>query len=89
MALARELAGFTGAEADHLRKAIGKKDLAKMAEMKSQFIEGAMAGFVEVTLEDGRIVKVHRKRKLAVREVPELLTVEEVMAKGYTLLHSL
>ncbi len=89
MALARVLAGFSGAEADHLRKAIGKKDLKKMAEMKDAFIEGATAGFVEVTLEDGRVVKVHRKEKFAVKETADKFTVEEIMAKGLTLLNSL
>lgn len=42
MAVARDLAGFTLTEADHLRKAIGKKDKVKMAEMRDQFVHGAM-----------------------------------------------
>ncbi|TSP13995.1 DNA polymerase III subunit alpha [Cupriavidus campinensis] len=40
MQLSRDLAGFTGAEADHLRKAMGKKDKDKMAEMRSKWVEG-------------------------------------------------
>jgi DNA-directed DNA polymerase III PolC len=63
MALARKLAGFSMVESDFLRKAIGKKDLAKMAEMKPQFVEGVMAGFVELELEDGTTLTVHRKEK--------------------------
>lgn len=42
MQVSRDVAGFTMAEADLLRKAIGKKDLKKMAAMKDKFIEGAM-----------------------------------------------
>lgn len=40
MAIAHQLAGFTLAEADELRKAMGKKDAAKMNKMRPQFIEG-------------------------------------------------
>jgi DNA polymerase-3 subunit alpha len=38
--LAMDLAGFTGAEADHLRKAMSKKDKDKMAAMRKQWIDG-------------------------------------------------
>ena len=40
MAIAREMAGFTGAEADDLRKAVGKKKRDLMATMKDKFIKG-------------------------------------------------
>src|SRR6201986_3075882 len=40
MAIAREMAGFSGAEADDLRKAIGKKKRALMATMKDKFMQG-------------------------------------------------
>lgn len=40
MGVAVDLAGFTGAEADHLRKAMGKKDKDKMAEMRQKWIDG-------------------------------------------------
>ena len=40
MAIAREMAGFSGAEADDLRKAIGKKKRELMATMKDKFIQG-------------------------------------------------
>lgn len=42
MQVARDLCAFTLAEADHLRKAIGKKDPKKMAEMRDKFVEGAV-----------------------------------------------
>src|SRR3712207_180431 len=41
MQIAKEIAGFSGPQADDLRKAIGKKDRAKMASMKDLFVEGA------------------------------------------------
>lgn len=40
MQVAVDLAGFTRAEADHLRKAMGKKDKDKMAEMRDKWVQG-------------------------------------------------
>lgn len=40
MQIARDLAGFSMAEADHLRKAMGKKDKDKMAAMRQQWVDG-------------------------------------------------
>lgn len=42
MQISKELAGFTGGQADTLRKAVGKKKLDLMAEVKPQLIEGAI-----------------------------------------------
>lgn len=41
MQISKEVCGFTGGEADTLRKAIGKKKLDLMAKMKDKMIEGA------------------------------------------------
>ena len=41
MQIAKQIAGFTGPQADNLRKAIGKKDRKKMATMRDGFFEGA------------------------------------------------
>jgi DNA polymerase-3 subunit alpha len=41
MKIASEIAGFTLAKADLMRRAMGKKDKALMATMKKEFIEGA------------------------------------------------
>ncbi|GDY14995.1 DNA-directed DNA polymerase [Planctomycetota bacterium] len=41
MSISRELCGFTPAEADDLRKAMGKKDIAILEKLKEKFIEGA------------------------------------------------
>ena len=43
MQIAKELAGFSGAKADDLRKAIGKKKRAAMAALKPEFIAGCRA----------------------------------------------
>ena len=40
MAIARAMAGFSGAQADDLRKAIGKKKRDLMATMKDKFMQG-------------------------------------------------
>lgn len=42
MQISKEMCGFTGGQADTLRKAIGKKNAQMMAKMKSEFIEGAI-----------------------------------------------
>jgi len=41
--IAKQIAGFAPAEADDLRKAIGKKDHKLMASLKNKFVEGAVA----------------------------------------------
>ena len=40
MQIAKEIAGFSGAKADDLRKAIGKKNREAMAKLKPEFFEG-------------------------------------------------
>jgi DNA polymerase-3 subunit alpha len=43
MRIAKELAGFSGAKADDLRKAIGKKNREAMAKLKPEFVAGCRA----------------------------------------------
>ena len=43
MLLSRDLAGFTRGESDKLRKAMGKKLMDIMAELKAKFIKGCLA----------------------------------------------
>jgi DNA polymerase III subunit alpha len=43
MQISKELAGFSGAKADDLRKAIGKKNRAAMAALKPEFVKGCRA----------------------------------------------
>ena len=48
MQIAREMGGYTLGGADLLRRAMGKKDVNKMAEQRSIFIQGAIEkGFTE------------------------------------------
>ncbi len=42
MQISKEMSGFTGGQADTLRKAIGKKQVAVMNKMKTAFIDGAI-----------------------------------------------
>ncbi len=46
MEIAKQLAGFSPAEADDLRKAIGKKIHKRMASLKDKFLEGCAANGV-------------------------------------------
>jgi DNA polymerase-3 subunit alpha len=43
MQVSRAMAGFNDAEADNLRKAIGKKQLDRMAAIKEDFVKGCIA----------------------------------------------
>lgn len=47
MQVAKDMAGFTGGEADTLRKAMGKKIAELMAKMKVKFIEGSVKNDVK------------------------------------------
>ncbi len=42
MQLSKDLAGFTGGQADNLRKAIGKKNAKMLSKMRDEFIEGCV-----------------------------------------------
>ena len=53
MQIAKSVAGFSGAEADDLRKAIGKKNREAMAALRERFFEGARAsGTAESVIEE-------------------------------------
>lgn len=42
MQISKDLAGFTGGQADTLRKAVGKKIMSMMQKVKPEFVEGAI-----------------------------------------------
>jgi DNA polymerase-3 subunit alpha len=88
MKITRVLCGFTPGESDGVRKAIGKKDMVKMKTFADQFVAGAELGTAQVELEDGRVVQIHRARKLKVKENGELWTIEQIMEHGYSLAES-
>jgi DNA polymerase-3 subunit alpha len=50
MRIAKELAGFSGARADDLRKAIGKKNREAMAKLKPEFVAGCRASGTSETV---------------------------------------
>ncbi len=52
MRICKDLAGFSGARADDLRKAIGKKNREAMAKLKPEFVDGCRAsGTAEAVIE--------------------------------------
>lgn len=59
MAMSRALAGFSPAEADGLRKAIGKKKPEEMAKYRQRFVDGAMKGNVRIEHDDGQVEVLH------------------------------
>jgi DNA polymerase-3 subunit alpha len=52
MQIAKTLAGFSGAKADDLRKAIGKKNRQAMAELEPEFRHGCRASGVDADVTD-------------------------------------
>jgi DNA polymerase-3 subunit alpha len=49
MNISKDLCGFTGGEADYLRKAVAKKKADMMAEIKPKFIDGALKNNPDIT----------------------------------------
>jgi DNA polymerase-3 subunit alpha len=81
MQAARDLAGYSMAEADKLRKIMGKKQKDEMAEQKDKFVAGAMLGNIEVGLDDGTTITVHRASKFPCVDGVKR-TVEEAISAG-------
>ena len=81
MQAAVDLAGYSKADADKLRKIMGKKMKDEMAEQKEKFVNGAALGQIEVELEDGTIKTVHRASKFPCVDGIKR-TVEEAIEAG-------
>lgn len=79
MAATRILAGFSMAEADSVRKAIGKKDMEKMKSIGGDFIKRAEEGWVTVSLDNGSTRKIHKAARLLCAD-GERRTYAEAMA---------
>ena len=73
MEIAKQMAGFSGAEADDLRKAIGKKKRDLMATMKAKFIDGAAASNTDARGRQGPLVADDRGGRLLLQQVPRRL----------------
>lgn len=59
MTISKELSGFTGPEANRLRKAIGKKKADLMEEMKAKFIDGAKERIERGDITESEVTKVY------------------------------
>lgn len=82
MKIAQELAGYTLGNADVLRRAMGKKIRSEMEAQKDDFVAGAQAGWVNITLDDGTTRTLHANAQVVVndgtgRRVPLAAALEE------------
>ena len=73
MEIAREMAGFSGAEADDLRKAIGKKKRDLMATMKDKFMQGLAESGTAPERRQGPLEAERSRRRLLLQQVPRRL----------------
>ncbi len=73
MEIAKQLGGFAPAEADDLRKAVGKKKRDLMATMEDKFIEGCASSGTAPAVAQGPVVADDRGRRLLVQQVPRRL----------------
>ena len=70
MEIAKQMAGFSPAEADDLRKAVGKKKRDLMATMKEKFLEGMAASNTDRRVAQGPLVADGGGRGLLVQPLP-------------------
>ena len=70
MQIAKELAGFSPAEADDLRKAIGKKIRSLMDSLREKFLEGCAAQRRHEGRRRGVVGRERALRRLLVRQGP-------------------
>ena len=82
MKIAVSLCGFTNTEADHLRKAIGKKDKDKMQAHAEHFVTNAVAGYANIELEDGSVIEVHPLKIVRVKGTGDKVTVKDAFERG-------
>ena len=73
MEIAKQIAGFSGAEADDLRKAVGKKKRDLMATMEDKFLDGLAGVGHRSTRRQGPVVADDRRGRLLVQQEPRRL----------------
>ena len=82
MQIAKSLAGFSGAKADDLRKAIGKKNREAMAKLQPEFIEGCRANGVAPRRDRVAVGDQREVRRLLVQQVPRRLLRADRLPHG-------
>ena len=83
MLLSRLLAGFTRGQSDTLRKAMGKKLIAKMNELKDKFLEGGQKnGHTSLPMP---LIADKPKRITSSPETPNVAT-DSLMSGPFTLM---
>ena len=83
MQIAKELAGFCGAKADDLRKAIGKKNREAMAKLKPEFVAGcARVGHAPRRSSSWLWATNEKSRRLLVQQVPRRLLRADRLPHG-------
>ena len=73
MQIAKQLAGFSGPQADDLRKAIGKKNREAMALLEPKFFEGCKASGTALRRDRDAVGDQREVRRLLVQQVPRRL----------------
>ena len=82
MQISKELAGFSGAKADDLRKAIGKKNREAMAALKPEFVEGCRASGTERGGDRVPLADQRKVRRLLVQQEPRRLLRADRLPHG-------
>ena len=82
MIISRELAGFSGAKADDLRKAIGKKNREAMAKLKPEFVEGCRASGTSESVIDWLWNDQREVGRLLVQQVARRLLRADLLPHG-------
>ena len=82
MELSKQIAGYSMSEADILRKIMGKKKPEEMAKQKEKFVNGATLGYVELELENGTTVTVHKLTIVKRLKDGQKITIEQAIKEG-------
>ena len=82
MQISKELAGFSGAKADDLRKAIGKKNREAMAALKPEFVEGCRASGTQPRGDRVPVADQREVGRLLVQQEPRRLLRADRLPHG-------
>ena len=82
MEIAKQIAGFSPAEADDLRKAVGKKKRDLMATMEEKFLDGMRGVAHRHAGRQGPLVADDRGRRLLLQQSPRRLLRADLLPDG-------